>query len=64
MLAAFTTIDCASDFNLNVSKRILSSAATFTFNKFLATFAAFANITLEKKPNVCKSNLILFAANR
>lgn len=45
-------------------KKTLSSAVTSISDKFLAIFAAFTNITLEKKSNIYKFNLFLFATNR
>ena len=61
--AAFIATNYIGNSNLDVFKGIFLGAVTFTPNEFLATFAAFANITLEKELKLCKSNLFLFAAN-
>lgn len=63
MFVALTSANYSSDSNLVVLKKILLDAAISISDKFLATFATLANTTFKKDPNVCKSNLFLFAAN-
>lgn len=59
----FAAANCIYDSNLIVFKKTPSNITTFTFNKFYATFAIHANTTLERKLNISKSNLFLFAIN-
>ena len=60
--AALTTVNFADNSNLAILERTPLGAATSTTNEFLATFATFANITLEKE-QICKFNTFLFAIN-
>ena len=61
--AALAAANCADNSNFAVLEETPSSAATSTSDKFLATFAALANTTLERESKVCESNPFLFAAN-
>lgn len=61
LFPALTIANCAGNSNLAISKKTSSGAAISTFDEFFAIFSALANTTLKKKPNVCKSNLFLFA---
>lgn len=64
---AFTflaTINYTGNSNFLVSKLTFSGATTFISDKFYVIFTALANITLEKKPNVCEFNLFSFIINR
>lgn len=58
--ASLAIANYINDFNLAVFDKISSSAATPTFDRFVAIFAAFANTTLIRKTNICEFNLFLF----
>lgn len=62
-IAALATANYARNFNLAIFKETPLGIATFTLNKFFATFAALTNTTLKRKPKMYKSNLFLFTAN-
>lgn len=64
VFAALAAANCVGDFNLVVPEKIPSGATISTSDKFFTTFATLANTTLEKEPNMCKSNTFLFVANR
>ena len=61
--AVFVIADCTDNSNLVVFEGIPSSAATSISDEFFATFAIFANTTLEGELKVCESNPFLFTAN-
>ena len=63
LFAIFSTTNYFSNSNLVVLEETPLGTTIFTSNKFLITFAAFANTSLEKKPKLCKSNPFIFAVN-
>ena len=63
MFAILATTNCANNSNLAIPKGTFSDATTSTSDKFLAIFAALANITLERESKICESNPFLFTAN-
>lgn len=60
---AFAAANCAGDSNFAVPEETSLGAVTSTSDNFSTTFVTLVNKTLEKEPNVCISNLFLFAAN-
>ena len=61
--AALAAANYAGNSNLVVPEKTPLGAATSIFDEFFTIFAAFANIILERKSMMYKSNLFLFAAN-
>ena len=62
IFTTLATANSANNSNLAIPEKTLLGAATSTSDEFLITFAAFANITLERE-QMCECNPFLFAAN-